>query len=246
MKHFAEQRRRELEAAKLAEQAEEARILSYNQAVEARSEGQAAKKAAKKDEEDRILAQIVEETERKRRAQAEFDELRDMLWEEELELKRAEEAKERARKQRQMRQDMMDANANIMVTKQIQKDRERENEARLVAAMRQKFSDDEAKERAEEEARRRAKMHHMSLVERQRLERKSMYEQERDAEAAARAEMADREEYRLRVIKEARSRLLAQHADSLKEFMPSKAFGSQDEYKQFRSAMDNNSRSQQF
>lgn len=246
MEHFAEERRRELQAAKAAAQAEEERIMAYNKAVEARSEGQAAKKAAKKEEEDRILAQIVEETERKRRAQAEFDDLRDMLWEEELELKRAEDAKYREEKQAKMREEMMEANANIMVAKQIQRERERDKEARLVNAMRLKFAEDEAKERADEEARRRAKMHHMSLVEHQRLERKSMYEQERDAEAAARAEAAEKEEYRLRVIKEARARLLAQHADKLKEYMPAKAFDSKDEFNSFQQKLLNSGRGQQY
>jgi hypothetical protein len=242
MLHFAEERRRELEGAKAAAKAEEERILAYNQAVEARSEGHAAKLAAKKEEEDRILAKIVEETERKRRAQQEFDDLRDMLWEEELELKRAEDTKNRDMKQYKMRQEMMDANANIMVTKQHQRERERENEARLVQAMRQKFADDEAKERNEEDGRRRAKMHHMTLVEKQRIERKSMYEAERDAEAEARTDAAEREEYRLRVIKEARQRLLAQHASKLKEYMPAKAFGSSQEYAEFNETMGNTGR----
>jgi hypothetical protein len=40
---------------------------------------------AKKEEEDRIFKKIVEETERKRREEEEFNNLRDMLWEEELE-----------------------------------------------------------------------------------------------------------------------------------------------------------------
>ena len=44
-----------------------------------------AEQQAKKDEEDRILAKIVEETERKRKEEEEFNDLRDMLWAEELE-----------------------------------------------------------------------------------------------------------------------------------------------------------------
>ena len=58
VKTFEEQRQRELEAARQAAKAEEERIREYNRAMDARSEGVAAKKQAKKDEEDRILKQI--------------------------------------------------------------------------------------------------------------------------------------------------------------------------------------------
>ena len=236
VKSFEEQRQRELEAARLAARAEEERILSYNRAVEARSEGVAAKKQAKKDEEDRILRQIVEETERKRKEQEEFSELRDMLWEEELEAKRAEDARLKQARQHQMRQEMMDANARMMVTKEEMRVRELENEARLVAIMRHKFSEDEARERAEEENRRAYKQQHMGAIARQKEERKHMYEQEREAEAAQREENAQREAYRKQVIQEARKRLLEEHAAKLSGYVPSRAFGSQEEYEHFQKA----------
>lgn len=234
VRNFELQRKRELEAARLAAKAEEDRILAYNRAVEARSEGVAAKKQAKKDEDNRILAQIVEETERKRRQEEEFNSLRDMLWEEELEAKRAQDAHDRRMKQEQMRREMMDANSHMLAAKDVQRHREAEKEARLVAIMRQKFAEDDARERAEEENRRNAKLHHMSLIERQRHERQHMYEAERAQESAAAREAAQREEYRQRVIQEARKRLLEEHAAKLAGYMPSKAFESRDELEAFR------------
>lgn len=236
VKAFEEQRQRELEAARLAAKAEEERILSYNKALDSRNEGVAAKKQAKRDEEDRILKQIVEETERKRKEQEEFDELRDMLWEEELEAKRAEDARSRQMKQTQMRQEMMDANSRMMITKEEMRRQEAENEARLVAIMRHKFAEDEARERAEEEARRAHKQQHMGAIARQRDERRNMYEREREAEAAQREENAQREAYRLQVIQEARKRLLEEHAAKLSGYVPSKAFGNQEEYDSFQRA----------
>lgn len=237
VRNFEEQRKREVQLKKAAEKAEEDRIAAYNRAMEARNEGVAAKKQAKKDEEDRILQQIVEETERKRKEQEEFNDLRDLLWEEELEAKRVEEAEGRRLKQFQMKQEMMEANSQIKRSKELQKLQEAETEAKLVALMRQKFSDDEAKERAEEEARRRSKLHHMSLVERQRLDRKSMYEQEKLGELQQLEEARNREEYRKKVIQEARRRLLQEHAQKLDSFMPSKAFESREEYESFQQSM---------
>lgn len=237
VKNFEEQRKREIEMAKAAEKAEEDRIAAFNRAMEARNEGVAAKKQAKKDEEDRILQQIVEETERKRKEQDEFNNLRDMLWEEELEAKRTQDAEGRKQKQLQMKVEMMEANSQIKRAKEIQRQQELETESKLVALMRQKFSEDEMKEKAEEEARRRTKLHHMSLVERQRLDRKNMYEQEKQGEAMMIEEARRREEYRKKVIQEARKRLLQEHAEKLDEFMPAKVFENRQEYENFKSNM---------
>ena len=102
VRDFEEQRKWEVAAARAAAKAEEDKILSYNKAVEARNEGVAAIKQAKRDEEDRILKKIVEEAARKKAEEDEFNMLRDMLWEEELEAKRAGEQKARADKQTQV------------------------------------------------------------------------------------------------------------------------------------------------
>eukprot|EP01034_Spumella_vulgaris_P023823 gene23823-30095_t len=234
VKNFEIQRRHEIENAKAAAKAEEDRINSYNRSVEARSEGLAAKKQAKKEEDDRILAQIVEETERKRRQEEEFNNLRDMLWEEELEAKRAQDAYDRKMKQSQMRREMMDANSAMLVTKEVQKQRDAEKEARLMDVMRQKFAEDDARERADEEARRVQKNHHMTLIEKQRLDKRYMYEQEKASEAAVIAENNQREAYRQKVIQEARKRLLEEHAQKLAGYMPNRVFENQEELQRFR------------
>eukprot|EP01036_Dinobryon_divergens_P027471 gene27471-36249_t len=238
VKAFEEQRRAELEAARESARAEDERIAAYNRAMEARSEGAAAKKQAKKDEEDRILAQIVAETEQRRREEEEFNSLRDLLWEEELEAKRTADTEARKQKQTALRRDMMAANEQIMRQKDEQRRLEAEKEARLVAAMRNKFAADEQKEREEEAARKSVKVHHMTLVEKQRQERKNMYEQERSQEMASLDEAARREEYRKKVITEARKRLLEEHAARLEGFMPAKAFDNIDEYRSFQSDRD--------
>lgn len=234
VKQFEETRRRELEAAKAAARAEEERIAAYNRSLEARTEGIAAKKAAKKEEEDRILQQIVEETERKRREEEEFSNLRDMLWEEELEAKRSSDALERKMKQVRMKEDMIRANTEMMKYKELQRLQEVEAEARLVMLMRQKFADDEAKERMDEENRKANKHYHMSLIEQQKDERKHLYEAERAQEQATMREAAEREEYRKRVIQEARRRLLEEHATRLQGYLPNKVFETKEEFEEYR------------
>lgn len=220
VREYEAQRQREIAAAKAKAKADEDTILAYNKSVEARSEGIAAKKQAKKDEEDRILAKIVEETERKRREEEEFSNLRNMLWEEELEAKRARDTLERRNKQERMKHEMMTANEQMLVTKTRLRVQEADNEAGMIQLMKKKFAEDEAREKAEEDARNAAKAKHMLLIESQRLQRKAMYEEEKQEELAHTQEAARREEYRLKVIAEARKRLIAQHSATLQNFMP--------------------------
>lgn len=217
---FEVQRQQEVAEAKARAQAEEEAINSYNEALANRGAGVAAKKQAKKEEEDRILAKIVEETERKRREEEEFNDLRDMLWAEELEATRARDAQARKDKAYNMRKEMMVANDKMLEAKAAQRIKDAENEARLIGLMRKKFADDEAKERQEENNKKQNKAHHMVLVEEQRAQRKAMYDEEKEGELEATQEAARREEYRKQVIAEARKRLIDEHANRLKEFMP--------------------------
>lgn len=222
MQDYAEQRRQEIADKRAAEKAEEDAINSYNRALDARGEGVAAKKQAKKDEEDRIFKKIVEETERKRREEEEFNNLRDMLWEEELEAQRAADAKERRDRVIRMKQEMMDANDRMLLQKKEIQKLESEREARLLSSMHRKFKEDEAREKAEEDARIASKHHHMRLVDQQRRQRREMFDQERQEEALHNRDAAEREEYRKMVVREARRRLLEEHSAKLKGFLPAK------------------------
>jgi hypothetical protein len=192
--------------------------------VAARGAGVAAKKQAKIDEEDRILAKIVEETERKRKEEEEFNDLRDMLWAEELEASRARDAQARKDKSYRMRQEMMEANEKMLVKKAELRIQEAENEARMIGIMKKKFAEDEARERAEEAEKKGIKAHHMVLIEQQAKQRRAMYEEEKQEELSANEERNRREEYRKAVIAEARKRLLEEHSQKLQGFMPKGKF----------------------
>eukprot|EP01031_Cornospumella_fuschlensis_P032437 gene32437-39225_t len=230
VKAFELQRARELAEARRKAEEEEQRIRDYQR----RNEGVAAKKQAKKEEEDRIFAQIVEETERKRKEEEEFNMLRDMLWEEELEAKRAQDTLQRQMKAHQMKEEMMQANSEIQKYKQLQRLKDAEKEAQLVAIMRAKFAEDEARERAEEEARRRIKVQHMHHIADQRMERQQLYAQEREAEQRELQRQREIEDYRKRVVQEARRRLLEEHAERLRGYLPSKVFETKEEMEEFR------------
>jgi len=211
-------------AAKAKALAEEEAIRAYQESVAARGAGVAAKKQAKKDEDDRILAKIVEETERKRKEEEEFNDLRDMLWAEELEASRAKDVQDRKDKSHRMRQEMMTANEMMLAKKAELRIREAENEARMIGLMRKKFAEDEARERADEADKKANKAHHMVLIEQQAKQHRAMYEEEKQDELIANEEANRREEYRKAVIQEARKRLLEEHGQKLQGFMPKGKF----------------------
>lgn len=212
--------RAEKERKKQAQRDEEEAIAQYNRNVEARNDGVKAKKQAQEDEKAAALAKIVAETERRRKEEEEFNSLRDMLWEEELEAARNADTLAREEKTRRMRSEMMAANTQIMAQKAILRKEAAENEARMLAVMRKKFAEDDAKERADEQARRAHKAQHMTLIDKQSNERRMMYNREKEAEEESLAEGRRREDYRKAVIAEARRKLLEEHASKLAGYMP--------------------------
>ena len=237
MKAAEEQARKEKSDRAAALKAEEDEIAAYNKALDARGAGEKQKKADKKAAEDAILAKIVAETEAKRKAEQEFADLRDALWEEELEAARAADTKARADKAYNMRQEMMEANQRMMASKAVQREAEAVEEARMLALMRQKFAADEAKERKEEDDKKSAKAHHMTLIEKQTAERKVMYDKEKEQEEAFLAEGRAREDYRQRVIREARRKLLAEHAQKLAGYMPGGILKNPEDIKAYQDAL---------
>lgn len=220
VRNYELQHQAEKAAAAAKAKAEEDEINAYNASVAARGAGVAAQKQAKQDEADRILAKIVEETERKRKEDEEFNDLRDMLWAEELEAARARDTQERKDKSTRMRQEMMDANTKMLRAKAELRVKEAEKEARMIGLMKKKFAEDEAKEIEEENLKKQSKAHHMVLIEQQAQQRKAMYDEEKQDELAATEEATRREAYRKQVIQEARKRLLAEHSEKLQGFMP--------------------------
>ena len=71
---------------------------------------------------------------------------------------------------------------------------------------------------------------HIDLIEKQKTQRQAMYDAERSQELAQFQEAERREEYRKKVIQEARKRLLQEHAARLQGFIPGKLFQNSEEF----------------
>ena len=220
-------------------QAEEDAIAAYNKAVEDRGAGVEAKKAAKEEEKMRALAKIVAETERKRKEEEEFSNLRDMLWEEELEAQRSADTQARKDKAHAIQKEMMEANQRMMDTKAQIRHQAAQDEARMLALMRKKFAADEDAEREKDRKKKAEKAHHMTLIHQQSAERKVMFDREKAQEEALLEEGKRKEEYRQMVIKEARRKLLEQHAANLAGYMPGGILKNKDDIEVYQQTMSN-------
>ena len=93
----------------------------------------------------------------------------------------------------------------------------------------QKFSSDEQLERELEAQRISEKALYVERIQAQKDERMRMYEQEKAAELADVGAVREAEEYKARVVAEARRRLLAEHAARLDGFLPKSTLNTAEE-----------------
>merc|ERR1719181_942688 len=117
----------------------------------------------------------------------------------------------------------------MLKAKQQQQDLEADEEEKLVKMMLSKFAEDEQLERELEKARITEKATYVTRIQAQRDERLRMYEQEKASELADVAAVREAEEYKARVVAEARRRLLAEHASRLDGFLPKSTLNTAEE-----------------
>lgn len=234
MREAEQQRNRQTAAAKLAEKEEENRIAAYNRSLISRTDGAAARRQAKLDDDARILNKMSEEAAAKRLEEQEYEYLRNLLYEEEVEDKKRKEYRDRRDREIFMKREMIEANNHLLMSKAEMRRMEMDKEARVVEIMREKFAQDEAREREEEENRIRKKQEQLYFLDNQQTERRHLDGQERAREREILEEESRREEYRRRVVQVARRRLLDEHAARLQGYLPGKLFNDTDEHDRYQ------------
>eukprot|EP00519_Triparma_laevis_P001433 CAMPEP_0182499994 /NCGR_PEP_ID=MMETSP1321-20130603/8060_1 /TAXON_ID=91990 /ORGANISM="Bolidomonas sp., Strain RCC1657" /LENGTH=502 /DNA_ID=CAMNT_0024704253 /DNA_START=105 /DNA_END=1613 /DNA_ORIENTATION=- len=238
VKFFQGERERKKQAI-LAEEAQaEAEIKAYYEKLADRMQKEEDAKKAAEAEKKRKWAKVVEESKKLNQSKEEFNLLRDMLWEEELEAKRIADDKERVIRREADKKKMMEENQLQLANKRKMIEEMEAEETRLVNLMLEKFAMDEQNEKDKQQARLNMKNAYIENIKGQREEREKLYNVEKDKELAERDYLGDMEEYRLRVVAEARKRLLAQHAAKLKGFLPKGAVQNEEEAAIVRAAED--------
>jgi len=220
IQQFYEEREKHKRLLAQQEKEQEAEIEAYNKVMEQRKEQEEFLKKTVDDERRARWEKVTEETKALNQSKEILDTLRDMLWQEELEEKRINEEKQlaiaRARRKKEM---MRDNQSQIKNKREMIAEMERE-ERRMVDVMLAKFEADEIEEQKKAQIRKMEKNHFVQEAQIQRKERARMFELEKEKQLRERSAGAEKEEYRQRVIAEARRKLLSQHATELKGFLP--------------------------
>lgn len=216
VRRFQDEREHNREILAQEEKEQEEKIEAYNELTKQRQRKEEEEKKRIETEKTRRWKLVVEETRNQTQTKEEFDELRDLLYQEEAEAKRNELEEERIAMQQRGKEEMMRANqAQIDARKEVLA-RIEEEEKELVKEMMQKFSNDEEDERRKLILRMEAKDRFVEDVRQQRRERNRMFLAEKQKEEEDYKTSMLEEEYKRRVIAEARRRLLEKHAAQLR------------------------------
>merc|ERR1719473_1441148 len=201
------------------EKAETDRIEAYAQHKRDQEEALAAEKERQELEKKRVLMKMIGDQEAKNKEAAELEKLRNDLYQEELEAEHRRREDLQMRKRLEDRKEMMNAYAYQMNVKKEKEELEKQEEAAFRDQLMTKFLNDERLEKLNSEKRRIRIQNHKREVERLLQERRKMYEAERNQELEEHRQAKVEEERQL-VIEQERQRLLAVHAQPLKDFLP--------------------------
>lgn len=209
-----------IEMKKRAEAAQATADREYSQLKDQRKEKAMAKAAQQELTKAAIYSRLTSEAAAKAAEEERVDSAIELLRKEEAENRRDKAERDRREKEMRSKLEMMRANEAQKQFKREQRQREMAHEKQLVARMRDKFAQDEERERQENMAREAAKGQYMSGIKAQMDQRRQMYQYASSADQVDRAKKEAAEAYRKQVVEEARQQLLAQHASKLKGFLP--------------------------
>ena len=171
---------------------------------------------------------IVQQTELVRSADDEIARLRDLLWEEERLKKSRILEEEREAKRLANIAEMKRQNDIVLANKKKQQAVEQAEEERLVQVMIDKFKRDDEEERMKQQAIRDAKDRYKGMISDDADAKHERYLKHLADEENLKQDDDSGEQYRLQVVREARRRLLAEHADALRGFMPKGAVSAEE------------------
>ena len=220
------QKKREEQQKDLTNQEEEhdEKIAAYNDMMQQRRELERQQKRLAEVEKKKMWTRVAKETQNFNQSKEEYNLLRDMLWEQELEEKQKKEEEEAILRNMNLKENTLRQNLEQIEAKKERTHKMEEEEHRLVRQMLDKFERDEEDEKARQTTIFNAKRRFMTEAQNQRFERKHMFMQEKQNEYQERHAGVEQKEYRQRVIAEARKRLLATHAAQVQGFLPKVSF----------------------
>ena len=228
IKQYAEQRKRDVIEARQQAAEEEAEIIAYSRALAQREEQLEIMKKEKALAAKKAFDKIVQQTELVRSADDEIARLRDLLWEEELLKKSRILEEEREAKRLANIAEMKRQNDIVLANKKRQQAVEEAEEERLIQVMIDKFKRDDEEERMKQQAIRDKREQYKGMISDDASAKHERYLKHLADEELRKDDDDSGEQYRLQVVREARRRLLAEHADALRGFMPKGAVSAEE------------------
>ena len=195
IKQYLEERQRWKAEAKAKEAAEMAVIAEWNRKMEERLNALKATKAAKQGAQDEMFKRVSAEIEANRKAREEMEQLLMDLFVEENLAKAREAERQKELKKEAMRVEMTEANLKAKAYKAAQAAKEQQEEEAYRTKLMEKFAADEKLEQMSKQKRHEKQLQYRKTVDALVAERRAIYEREKEMEAQALAEQAQREIY---------------------------------------------------
>lgn len=220
IEEFKRQRQKSVEAQRAAARAEEVRIAEYLASQSVREEEVKRARAEDAAVRDAQYKSIVAAQEELRKQLEEEEALRWMLVEVEAEKRRFEADAKKKEEIERSRREMLAANAEQRRIRERAVAEESAKEGALIAQFLEKCKEDDRRDAIQRQIREEARARYMGEIRVQRDEKLAMYQAEKMEELKTLEEGKRKEEFRKRVIEEARRKLLEEHAANLRGFLP--------------------------
>lgn len=220
IEEFKVQRQRAVEAQRMSEREAEHQIAEYLASQAHRQEEVRRAKAEDAAVREAQYRAIVAEQEAIRKKQEEEEALRWLLVEEEAEKRRLESDAKRKAEIEKSRREMLVANEEQRRIRERTAAEAAAKEAALIQQFLAKCAEDEKRSAIERKIKTEARARYMQEVKMQRDERVALYQAQKLMEIQVLEEAKRKDEFRKRVIQEARRKLLQEHAANLAGFLP--------------------------
>lgn len=202
------------------EKDQEENINAYNDMTRIRDEEKRRKEIERENEKKLMWKKVAEDTKRFNQARDGYNDLRDLLWDQERQEREKIEDEEAAIQRLKLREELLRHNQEQIQAKKAFMAKMEEEEAKMVNEMLEKFKADEEDERRTQILAMRSKKQYVAEARHQREEKERMFQEERERDMKEMGLDTEIEQYRQTVIAEARRRLLEKHAAQLRDFLP--------------------------
>ncbi|CAE7618567.1 MNS1 [Symbiodinium natans] len=231
LQQFMVEQKANQEKLEAEEKAENERIEQFARDKREREERLEQERQEKEKEKLRILNAMLGQMEAKNKEAEELELLRNDLHLEELEAESRRREEMQMRKKLEDKEEMKNAYLVQMRAKEEKMYHAREEEARMREELLKKFAEDDRLEQLNEHKRRMKVEQHKREAERLVELRREMYELARAQEREEQDALRKDEDKRRLIIEDERRRLLREHGQELKKFLPKHTLESMEDYK---------------